>query len=596
MDSGAAQPEAVIPVLEGSAEDTRTAKIMMADDEAIMMDLVQVYLEEAGYNRFIQVEEPALVIETLAQERPDVLLLDLVMPKVSGFDILRAMRSDDRFRHLPVIILTASSEAETKLKALELGATDFLAKPVDPSELVLRLRNTLEAKAYQDQLAYYDSVTGLPNRKLFVERLEWALRMAKRQSARLAVARVALQGFRKIDNTLGRVVANQVLEALALRVQEIVRDGDELALTDGSGIESSLSYLSGEQFSVLLPNINTEESASLVSRRISQAVAAPINIDGNEISLSCHVGIAVYPNDGEQAEELLRCAGEAVQQVRPGVGEPHMFYSSQLNERSRQRLELENLLRHALERDELVLHYQPKVDVQTHRIKGVEALLRWQNPERGMINPVEFIPLAEETGMIIPIGQWVISEACRQARQWRRQGLEDLHVAVNVSPLQLEDSEFISGLKHALDLHAMPAEQLTVELTESQIMDNVEKCMVLLKRVRDLGCRISIDDFGTGYSSLSYLRNFPVDELKIDRSFIIAVHRDSRDAAIVKAIISLARGLDLSVVCEGVEEAETTYFLKATECNLWQGFLCSKPVSGADFLIRYQQTDGLFLE
>lgn len=575
-------------------QGTSNAKIMMADDEAIMMDLVQVFLEEAGYQQFVQVENPEKVIETLRDERPDVLLLDLVMPVVSGFDILSEMRADERLKHLPVIVLTASTEAATKLKALEMGATDFLAKPVDPSELKLRLRNTLEAKAYQDQLAYYDSVTGLPNRRLFIEELEWAVKLARRRSEKLGVAQVGLHGFRNVDNTLGPEVGNQVLAVIAERIQALVRGSDILSGGEDSEIESSLSYLSGGQFSILLPNMNTEESASLVARRVVSAVAEPLTIQGNEIVLSANVGISVYPNDGDHAEELLRCAGGALQQASKQSEGSHLFYSSDLNERSRQRLLMENQLRHALKKNELVLHYQPKVHVETDRIYGVEALLRWQNPELGMVAPDNFIPLAEETGMILSIGQWVIDEACRQAGVWRERGLPDLQVAVNVSALQMRDQDFLSGLQRSLDNHGIAAEQLTIELTESQMVENFEDNARLLRSLQELGCRISIDDFGTGYSSLSYLKQLPVDELKIDRAFISKVHLDPKDAAIVNAVISMSRGLGLSVVCEGVEERETLEFLKQTGCDLWQGFLCSRPVNGEQLHSNYLESKGLY--
>ncbi|MDX1735512.1 MAG: EAL domain-containing protein [Halioglobus sp.] len=591
----AAAHEPPAPVEAFSPDGSSGARIMMADDEQIMMDLVQLFLEEAGYSEFIKVDQPDRVLEVVREERPDVLLLDLVMPGISGFDILEEMRRDERLKHLPVIVLTASAEAETKLQALELGATDFLSKPVDPSELKLRLRNTLEAKAYQDQLAYYDGITGLPNRRLFIEELDWAIKLARRHEHKLSVAQAGLLGFSNIDSTLGPEVGNQVLVAVAERIQSVIRNSDKLAGGEDWILETSLSYVSAGQFSIMLPGMHTEESASIVARRVAEVIAQPLHIEGEEVVLDSNIGIATYPGDAQNAEELLRCASGALQQAgRKGSGH-YQFYSSELNERSRRRLSMENQLRHALERDELVLHYQPKVDVASDRIYGVEALLRWQNAELGMVSPDEFIPLAEESGLILPIGRWVIEEACRQSAAWREQGLKDLQMAVNVSALQMDDVMFFKELQRSLKNNALEPEFLTVELTESQIIDSVRENTRLLAKVRSFGCRISIDDFGTGYSSLSYLKQLPVDELKIDRSFTENVHADSQNAAIVTAVSSMASGLGLSVVCEGVEDEETLAFLKRTDCDLWQGYLCSRPVNGAQLYSNYLENEGRYL-
>ena len=570
---------------EASAAHFRDGKIMMVDDEPIVTEVLQTFLEEEGYRNFVVTSEPANAINMLFNEQPDVLLLDLMMPQISGFDILRAVRADAKFRHIPVIMLTSSTDPETKLKALELGATDFLAKPVDSSELALRLRNTLAAKAYQDQLAFYDPLTGLPNRQLFSDRLDWTLRQATRYGRDGAILHIKIDRFDKINKALGPALADELLKAVAQRLDQCVRVSDVIMHTDKGRPTASLSRLTGVEFIALLVEIDKSENAVTVAQRLRDSLALPIHVGGHEIFSTCSIGIALFPADGTDQNTLLKHAGIAMRFAMQGGGDAFHFYSDELNDRSLHLLGLQSDLRKAIDREEFKLFYQPKVDANTGQLIGAEALLRWQHPERGFIGPVEFISLAEETGLIVPIGAWVLAEACGQIKTWLAAGLEVPKISVNVSGRQFHERDFLPSVQRILAQVAIDPSYLKIELTESVLMGNPAETTQLLHQIKNLRVSLSIDDFGTGYSSLSYLKRFPIDELKIDRSFLVDINTegDNESAAIVVAIIALAHSLGLSVVAEGVETVEQLAFLRMRHCDEIQGYLFSKPVPAEEF-------------
>ncbi|MGH8614580.1 MAG: diguanylate cyclase domain-containing protein, partial [Gammaproteobacteria bacterium] len=347
--------------------------IMLIDDEPLMLEVVQTFLEEAGYTHFVTTDDPRQAIELLVSRRPDVVLLDLMMPEVSGFDILSRMRADTEMKYTPVIVLTSASDAATKLKALELGATDFLSKPVDPSELVLRLRNTLAFKAYQDRLANYDDLTGLPNRRMFLARLDRAIRRAKRHRRICALLHIDLDRFRQINDSFGPRVGDSLLRDVAQRLEDAVRDSDAVGRFADEASRSSLSRIGGDEFTVLMSEIDRAENASLLARRIGLALAKPFLAEERDLFLTASIGIAAYPDDGVEPDSLLKHAEVAMHYAKSRGGNSYEFYSKDINARASERLTLENQLRRAIEREELLLHYQPKVDVATGHIVGAEA-------------------------------------------------------------------------------------------------------------------------------------------------------------------------------------------------------------------------------
>jgi diguanylate cyclase (GGDEF)-like protein len=558
------------------------ATVMMVDDEPMMTDVIQAYLEEAGYPRFVGTNDPVEALETIRRERPALLLLDLNMPQVSGFDILQAVRQDRELQYLPVIVLTAMTDSASKLKALELGASEFLAKPVDASELALRVRNSLAFKIYQDRLANCDALTGLPNRAAFIRRLDAELRRSAHDGAVVGLLHIDLNRFKQINDTLGHAAGDQLLRQVAQRLEICVR-GTDIVARDTPRTPGLLSRLGGDEFTVLLSDLSREDHAALVARRIRLAMQAPFQVDGRELFVTPSIGIALFPGDGADAATLLKNAEIAMYHAKQQGAAQAEFYRKELNVRSLERLTLENALRRALERSELQLYYQPKIAILTGHIAGAEALLRWNNPELGMVSPAEFIPIAEECGLIADIGDWVLHEACEQSARWERAGYPPLKISVNVSRPQLVRNRMIEALSRLQAANRLGRGRIVLELTESLLMDDAEASIRMLGTLRDMGMALALDDFGTGYSSLAYLKRFPLDELKIDRSFIRAVPASPADAAIVQTIIVLARSLGLRVVAEGVESQAQLRFLAELGCDEYQGFLYSPPVPAAEF-------------
>lgn len=559
---------------------------MMVDDEPITLDVVQAYLEDAGYQKFVTISDPALAMGLVVSEKPDVLLLDLMMPGVSGFDILQRVRADPALQHLPVIVLTSSTDAQTKLKALELGATDFLAKPVDASELVLRLRNTLAAKAYLDRLASYDRLTGLYNRQMFGEHMDWTLRVAQRQGRSGALLHINIDHFRKVNEALGPALGDEFLQAVAKRLDEGVRHSDTLARIDhDAAVLPRLSRLGGDEFAVLLVEVDKSDSVIAVAGRFLKLMAEAFTVGGHELFVTCSIGIAVFPGDGMDRDTLVQRASVALKYAKEQGGNMHCFYSADLNERSLQRLSLNSALHNAVARGEFQLFYQPKIDTRSRALAGAEALVRWKHPERGYVSPGEFIPLAEESGLIVELGAWILGEACRQLQSWRKAGLTPPKVAVNISGRQFAHRDFLPLLEALVRKGDFDVSHLQLEITESILMGDIQANIRTMTRIRDLGIHLSLDDFGTGYSSLSYLRYFPINEIKIDQSFVRDIGAAGKDdsAPIVIAIVAMAHALGLTVVGEGVETQAQADFLRLHGCDLWQGYLFGRPIPAEAF-------------
>ncbi len=560
-------------------EKLARSTIMMVDDEALTMAMVQSFLEEAGYRRFVLLEDSVRALAVLEDVRPDVLLLDLVMPEISGFDILTEIRRHPELRHLPVVVLTSSTDTETKLRALDLGATDFLAKPVDPSELALRVRNTLAVKAYQDRLAYYDPLTNFPNRRSFIDQLESTFSRSRISGERFAVLNIEVDQFEKIRDTQGIHIADEVLIGVAQSLERAVRDTDSLArLIDENDLRFEFSRFDGGAFALLVRSMTEVENAAVVAERIREALKSPIRVADNEIFITVSIGIGVYPGNSDDCANLLREASSAKDYARGLGGDRFQFASAVISARYEKRLTIESKLRYAVQNGELLLHFQPQLDVETNRIVGFESLLRWRSPELGMVPPGNFIQLAEETGLIIPIGEWILEQACRTLKAWHERFDQKLSLAVNLSTKQFYERGFVDMVTRIIRDSRIDASRLTLELTESLLIDDVEHSILKLSALKSTGARLSIDDFGTGYSSLSYLQRLPVDELKVDRSFVASVTTSKSTRAITSSIIFLARSLGLTTVAEGVETDEQLVYLQSHECDVYQGYLFSPPV------------------
>jgi diguanylate cyclase (GGDEF)-like protein/PAS domain S-box-containing protein len=422
------------------------------------------------------------------------------------------------------------------------------------------------AEAQITHSAQHDSLTGLPNRVLLNDRIGQAIASAARYSRQIAVLCLDLDGFKHLNNSLGRSIGDRLLQSVAKRLQGCVRTSD------------TVSRLGGDEFVVLLSEAEQWEDAAFIAGRMLESVAQAYSIDGHDLHVTASIGVSLFSEDGPDAETLIKNADNAMYQAKQNGHQSYQFFKPEMNVRAVERQSLEEGLRRALERQEFLLHYQPKISLRTGAITGAEALIRWRHPTRGLVSPAEFIPVAEECGLIGPIGDWVLHEASTQARAWVHAGLPVATMAVNVSAMQLRDGNFLEGVFAVLKDTGLDGRSLDLELTESVLMNHAESTASILRALREAGIRVTIDDFGTGYSSLSYLRRFPIDAIKIDRSFVSQIAGAGDDAAIVTAVIEMARSLKLRVIAEGVETQEQLVFLRTHRCDEAQGYYFSRPV------------------
>lgn len=439
------------------------------------------------------------------------------------------------------------------------------------------------------QLAYHDSLTQLPNRLMFREHLESVLAYAKRHGVRIAVMFIDLDDFKRINDTLGHSAGDSLLREFAQRLTDCVRDSDYVAVINDmeSDVDPAVARLGGDEFTILLPNIHDSLDAAGVAQRILNAVTRPFIIDNNEMMVGASIGITTFPDDGDDAESLLKNADVAMYHAKDSGKNSYKFFTDSMNAKAIAKLSLEGKLRKALENDQLQLHYQPLVNAITGNAVGFEALLRWYPPGQEMISPAEFIPLAEETGLIVPIGEWVLRKACEDAMVWQGSGMTDTYVSVNISSVQLRRADIPQLVASCLRDSGLDPKQLYLELTETAILHFEEKITKMLDDVRAQGVQLWMDDFGTGYSSLSYLKRFPIDGVKIDRSFVKDIESDADDRAITSAIIAMAHSLGLTVTAEGVENEQQLKFLRERECDNIQGYLFGKPMPLKDVLKLY---------
>jgi diguanylate cyclase (GGDEF)-like protein len=509
-------------------------------------------------------------LEQLSAGETVLVLLDLSLPDSFGLETFAKVYAHSPT--VPIIVLTGNDDQTVALSAVKGGAQDYLVKGRLDRDLLLRsMQYSIERKRYQVQLehqANYDALTGLPNRNLLHDRLRQAV-YAQRTPRAIAVVFIDLDHFKFVNDSLGHSTGDKLLKGMAERLRSVLREGD------------TVGRVGGDEFVLILNDQSNEEVIFRAMQRITAEISQPMMIDGKELYVTCSAGISLYPQDGDDVDTLLKNADAAMYRAKDAGRNNFHFFTSEMNERINERLSLENALRRALERNEFLLHFQQKVDLRTGALTGAEALVRWQHPELGLLRPERFIPLAEETGLIVKIGEWVMHETCRQTRAWLDQGFQPGLVSVNLSARQFRQDGLVRTFSRILEETGIDPRHLEIELTESMVMHNVEAAITTLQGLKSLGVALSVDDFGTGYSSLSYLRQLPVDTLKIDRSFVrdIGAGENPDDGVIAQAIISLGHSLRLKVIAEGVETDAQMRFLKRHGCDELQGFLYGEAIA-----------------
>ncbi|WP_075792433.1 putative bifunctional diguanylate cyclase/phosphodiesterase [Massilia putida] len=614
--------------------DVDTPTVLIIDDTPANVRILVEYLE----GRRVRVAVAQEGEEGLARAefvQPDLILLDVMMPGMDGFETCRRLKASAGTREIPVIFMTSLSETHDKLTGFAAGGVDYVTKPFQLDEVWARItthlalrsaqrrlaeqnaqlqqeiamrrraeadlktaNDALEARVAErtaelvrtnasleqkiaeydqaqrriDYMAHHDALTGLPNRVLLEDRINQAIAQARRhQDEMVAQLHIDLDHFKTINDSLGNQTGDRLLQAVANRLQQCTREGDSLGCLGGNG------------FGVCLPALPTSHDAALVASKVLESLGRPFAVDGQELHVSASIGVSLFPSDGSDASALLRAANAAMYKAKEKGRGNYQFFTAALHEAAKRRMAATNQLRQALAQDEFSVYYQPQVDMESGRIFSAEALLRWTPPGRAPRSCVEFIAIAEETGIIVPIGEWVLRQACMQLRRWRDGGHPDMRIAVNLSARQFAQANLTDFVAQVIEETGIPADALELEITESVTMQPSDENIAVLHQLSNLGVQLSIDDFGTGYSSLAYLQNFPIHALKIDRSFVIGINEETHDVAIVAAIIAMAHSLHLNLIAEGVDSAEHVSFLTAHGCLAAQGFYYSQAVPADAF-------------
>lgn len=567
-------------------ETERISSLLVVDD---VPENIHELLEALKDHYRIQVASSGTRALEIVQgaSPPDLVLLDVVMPEMDGYEVCRRIKSTPAGNRIPVIFVSVIDAIQDKLKGFELGAADYITKPFDIGEVHARVRTHLElarlrrfledlvaqrtamlqvSEEKYRVLAHRDPLTGLPNRVLSAELLAHAIQSAERASTQFALLSLDLDNFKNINESLGHSRGDQLLVEVGKRLQSLCPESDAVA------------RIGGDEFDIILERKENMPWVDLRAQHIIDSLNDPFILDGHSVYVGASIGIALYPTDGTSVETLQSNADAALHQAKAHGRGILRFFSPEMSGRAKTRLRLESDLRHALDHDEFRLYYQPQMDLATGQIVGLEALVRWAHPERGIIPPNEFIPLAEESGLVIRLGDWVLHEACRQIKLWSAAGLAPRQTAVNVSAVQLSRGNLVESVKHALEESGIVPGQLELEITESFVMSNHEQSFKSLAEIKALGVRLSIDDFGTGYSSLAYLQQLKVHKLKVDMSFVNDMTTNSGNASIVQAVIAMGHSLGLEVIAEGVEEEAQARHLRALNCDVIQGYLISRPL------------------
>lgn len=560
--------------------DKRRQRVLVIDDAKDVHRLVNVRLKKLE-TELIFASDGKTGIQLAKEYKPDLILLDVNMPDLNGFEVCEQIKEDPLIAQTPIIFLTAADSQVDKTKAFSLGAVDYVTKPFEAQELKARVNSALHNRALLDELklqARRDALTGLPNRKAFNERLDQLITATCSESHRkFAVLFIDLDRFKIINDSLGHEVGDELLITISKRLVTATRTGGKRG---DNQAEDIVARLGGDEFVILLDDIPDESIGLTVAQRIQEELAKPLIISGHEINTNCSMGIRFCDEEVPCAQELMRDSDTAMYQAKENGRGKFVVFDDEMYQAAKNRLILEQELRRAIGSDQIVNFYQPIIGLDNGRVLGFEALVRWMHPERGMVSPGDFIPIAEETGLIVDLGLQVLRNAVNQLKQWQVCHPERAQtwVAVNLSKRQIVHPGLLEELDLILEESGIDPKTLKLEVTESVIMHDVDEVVPVLEAIRDRGVLLAIDDFGTGYSSMAQLHQFPIDVLKIDRSFVESLSQSRGYTAIVHAIVTLAHNLNMTVVAEGIEQIDQLVQLQALECDFAQGFYFSKPV------------------
>jgi diguanylate cyclase (GGDEF)-like protein len=565
----------------GICDGKENTTVLYVEDDRIIRDLVtRVLRQKFPELTLLTAENGQAGLELYSAARPELVLTDLRMPVLDGIQMAKEIRKLNP--EARIIVLSANSDTRRILEAIDIGVNHYVLKPIDTEKLAaavehclsgLRLERQLrEREEHIRQMAYSDPLTGLPNRHLFNELLHQALAQAGRHRRPLAVLFLDLDRFKAINDTLGHAVGDHLLQAAANRLRECCRRERDIVARRG-----------GDEFIILLPELDDLQEPARVARKIIEAFGRPFALPQHELLITTSVGVSIFPQDGREGDTLIRNADLAMYRAKEAGRNRYHLYTAAMDLQACRRSTLENCLRQALERGEFLLYYQPKVNIRTGRIASIEALARWHHPEFGMVPPAQFIPMAEETGLILPLGEWVLRTACAQNKSWQRAGFSPMRVSVNFSPRQFQQLDLAQMVGGVLADTELEPRWLELEVTENLMVQNEEQAIAMLRRLSEMGVQISIDDFGTGYSTFSYIKKLPIHTLKIDQSFVTDIDSNRSDAAIVTAMIRMAQSLQLNVIAEGVETEAQRLLLDALDCPEMQGHLFSQALPAEEF-------------
>jgi diguanylate cyclase (GGDEF)-like protein len=570
-----------------TSRDIKPTNILLVDDDEDEYIITRDLFFEIGDHYVIHwFSTFAKGLEEIEKSCYDICLLDYNLGSKTGIDFIN--EAVTKMVNTPIILLTGQGDHEIDISAMKAGAVDYLEKKDLNSKILERtIRYVLERKKSEEKirhLAFYDQLTDLPNRRLFLDQLQVTLASAKRYKRIFAVMFLDIDNFKRINDTLGHFIGDRLIIEVARRLFKCIRKEDIIVRDRFEKMLDTVARLGGDEFTILLSEIKEPENASKVAERVQSAFLDPVILDDIKINVTMSIGISTFPEDGDDIDTLIKNADLAMYDAKAAGRNTFQYYNLEMNHNARMKLNLENELQTALEKNEFEVYYQPLVDLKTLKIICVEALLRWNHPEKGIIPPMEFIPIAEESGLIIPIGEWILRTVCSHYTRWRKSGFTEVTVAVNISPKQLIQKRLTESIRALMQEFDIPPFKLVFEITENCIINHLKEVSSIIKNLKSLGIIFSLDDFGTGYSSFSHLKQIPFDILKIDRAYIMNVPHESGDTTIAASIIEIGQSLNLKVVAEGIEKNEQLDFLLEKNCDIGQGYYFSKPVPGESVL------------